>query len=340
MIDRLKSWLLIASVTVLFLGPIATAGANHLIDRVLQAELPPAVHPMPHPTVPSDPPECSPLIDQTSYAVLDQLVPDPDITRAASSRMLVLFAADQAARQLPINTDPQTIQMEDTQRRHDALRYLQSGETWSTQDLVYAAFIFQHGDCPEHYRYAHRLAQIALEAGDLEAGWIYAATLDRYLMSLGKPQKFGTQYVGTGENFRLYPVDPSTTDEERAQYNVPPLSEALERAPSGSGSIPSSRQWLETWWLTLIGVCWAFLSGIIALIDPEPNARIGIIALAMALLILPISLAGHYLQVSALMQGRYADQQIAWRVVNGIALLFWFICAGVEMIRHKNGLAT
>ena len=337
MIGRLKSWLLIASVTVLFLGPVATAGVNHLIDRVLQAELPTAVQPTPHPASPSEPPECLPLIDQASYTILDRLALDPDITKPASSQMLVLFTADQAARQLPMNTDPQTIQMEDTQRRYDVLRYFQSGETWDTQDLVYAAFIFQHGDCSEHYRYANRLAQIALEAGDPNARWIYAATLDRYLMSLGKPQKFGTQYVGTGEDFRLYPVDPSTTDEERAQYNVPPLSEALERESSGSGSTPSSRQWLETWWLTLIGAGWAVLSGIIAIVDPEPNPRIGIVALATALVIFIIGLVGHYLQVSALVQGRYANQQIAWRVVNVIALLFWFICAGVEIARCKRG---
>jgi hypothetical protein len=261
---------------------------------------------------------------------------NPDVTRVASSQMLTLFEADQAARPLPINTDPQTIQIEDTRRRDDVLSYLQSGEIQSTQDLIYAAFIFQHGDCPEHYLYANRLAQIALGAGDPEAGWIYAATLDRYLMSLGKPQKFGTQYMGTGEDFRLYPVDPSTTDEERAQYNVPPLSEALERESSGSGSTPSSRQWLETWWLALIGACWAVLSCIIALVDPEPNPRIGIVAFATALLVFIVSLVGHYLQVSALLQGRYADQQIAWRVVNVIVLVLWFICAGVEMIRRKR----
>jgi hypothetical protein len=336
MIQRLKSWLLITSAVLLFLGPIAAAGINHLIDRVLQGRLPPNAQPALYPNSPSDPPECLPSIEQASYTILDRLSLDPDITRPASSQMLALFEADQAARQLPVNVDLQTIQIEDIQRRNDVLSLLKSVEIFSAQDLIYAAFIFQHGECTEHYLFAHRLAQIALEAGDPDARWIYAATLDRHLMSLGKPQKFGTQYVGTGEDFRLYPVDPSTTDEERAQYNVPPLSEALERASSGSGSTTSSRQWLETWWLTLIGVGWALLSGIIALIDPEPNARLGIITLATALLIFAVSLVGHYLQVSALLQGQYADQQIAWRVVNGTALVFWLICAGVEMIRYRR----
>jgi hypothetical protein len=76
------------------------------------------------------------------------------------------------------------------------------------------------------------LAQTALEAKDPQARWIYAATLGRYLMSLGKPQKFGIQNVGTGQVFALYPVDPSITDEERTQYNAPPLNEAVNKKVS------------------------------------------------------------------------------------------------------------
>ena len=49
-------------------------------------------------------------------------------------------------------------------------------------------------------------------------------------MYQGKPQKYGTNYVYDGREDRLWDVDPTTTDEERAQWDVPPLSEQLRKA--------------------------------------------------------------------------------------------------------------
>jgi hypothetical protein len=46
----------------------------------------------------------------------------------------------------------------------------------------------------------------------------------------GLPQKYGTQYRSVGGRWVLYPVDPATSDEERARWDVPPLAEALRRA--------------------------------------------------------------------------------------------------------------
>lgn len=49
-------------------------------------------------------------------------------------------------------------------------------------------------------------------------------------MSRGLPQTYGTQYIAYGDGpLELYQYDPSTTDEERALYNVPPLYELLRR---------------------------------------------------------------------------------------------------------------
>jgi hypothetical protein len=66
---------------------------------------------------------------------------------------------------------------------------------------------------------------------------MYAASLDRALMSRGLPQKYGTQYVSfDGGPLELYQYDAMTTDEERHQYNVPPLSELLHHATGDEGS--------------------------------------------------------------------------------------------------------
>ena len=55
-----------------------------------------------------------------------------------------------------------------------------------------------------------------------------AATEDRFLMSLGRKQRFGTQYepgdkAGT---FRLAATDPQVTDELRGAVGAPPLADA------------------------------------------------------------------------------------------------------------------
>jgi hypothetical protein len=149
-----------------------------------------------------------------------------------TARMQSLFAADQAARQsTPI--DRNRIAQEDAQRRNETLNYLTTGQISAPESLYYAAFIFQHGNCPEHYDLAHQLAEQAVQRGYTQARWIYAASLDRALMSRGLPQKYGTQYVSYGDGpLQLYEYDPTTTDEERQQYDVPPLQELLQHAQS------------------------------------------------------------------------------------------------------------
>ena len=145
-------------------------------------------------------------------------------------RVHVLFREDQAAR-LTEEIDWETVSKEDEARRAEVLGYLVEGKITSARALVDASFIFQHGDCPAHYQLANELADKAVQLGSYQARWIYAATLDRYLLSVGKKQKFGTQYSSAdGCTFVLKPYDSSTTDEERAEYNVPPLDVALARA--------------------------------------------------------------------------------------------------------------
>jgi hypothetical protein len=71
---------------------------------------------------------------------------------------------------------------------------LAAGELKTGEDFHEAAFIFQHGNNSEDCLFAHVLAMEAVLKGSDEAKWIEAATLDRYLQSIGQPQVFGTQY--------------------------------------------------------------------------------------------------------------------------------------------------
>jgi len=166
-------------------------------------------------------PPCDPAIGSFFFGEHES----PEVTE----RLKELFAADQAARQAD-SIDWERLSEEDRQRRVEVLGYLTHGRLIAPESLYYAAFIFQHGNCPDHYQLAHQLAERALDGGFDQARWIFAATLDRYLLSIGQPQKYGTQFlVQEDGQWVLQPYDPSTTDEERARYNVPRLGEQLRR---------------------------------------------------------------------------------------------------------------
>lgn len=60
-------------------------------------------------------------------------------------------------------------------------------------------------------------------------------------MDQGRPQKYGTQYIAIADEWKLYSVDPATTDAERAAWNVPSLSEALAQAVSMTRDRPPRR---------------------------------------------------------------------------------------------------
>lgn len=152
--------------------------------------------------------------------------------RAISERMRVIFDDDQAAR-MGESIDPEALMRGDTARRVEVMGYLQDGKLTTGTDMYYVAFVFQHGNCSEHYKLANRLAARAIILDHNDARWIYAATLDCYLLSQGEKQKFGTQYTSSdGCTYALEPVDPGMTDAYRALYGVPSLADAEAAAAS------------------------------------------------------------------------------------------------------------
>jgi hypothetical protein len=328
--QRIRKPLFLISLLLIMLGPFAVSSLNHRIDTLLQANKPQQMQP-PASALPLA--DCSPVINQPVESLLDNLAVASNDDLAVSLRMGELFAGDQAVRRLQIGVDPQRLNEEDTKRRIEVLDLIANGDLHATANLIFAAYIFQHGNCPEHYHLANRLAQIAMEAGDPNAPWIYAASLDRYRMSLGELQKYGTQYTRVDGEFRLYPVDPATTDAERAKFHVPPLQEALDREASGMEGGVVKRQWLETWWLTLIGAGFAALSATITAVDVKENTLHGRVALILALALYLASVLGHYIQVNVLMQGAAETQGNIWSAINGLMIAIWLAFAAFEIAR-------
>jgi len=91
--------------------------------------------------------------------------------------------------------DAATMQKRDAERRKQVRELLAAGKVTTAQDFHDAAFVFQHGSESQDYLLAHILATNAVAKGDSTSRWIAAATLDRYLQSIGQKQVFGTQYL-------------------------------------------------------------------------------------------------------------------------------------------------
>ena len=151
-----------------------------------------------------------------------------------------MWDKDQGEREeLQTNPTPELVNNlapNDRKRREQTLQLMKEGKLITGEDYFHAAYIFHHGETPDDYKVANELAKTAMDLGSTNpemnngSKWIYAASLDRYLLSMGYPQKYGTQYRTNNEGYpELRPYDPNTTDEERAQYFVEPISKVIER---------------------------------------------------------------------------------------------------------------
>lgn len=94
-------------------------------------------------------------------------------------------------------------------------------------DLYRAAVLLQSSDSssgPEEIMLAYYCALESARKGNNEARHLSAEYLDKYLIKNGLPQKYGTQNFLDSKGSRvLYPFDSSTTDADRANWNVPSL---------------------------------------------------------------------------------------------------------------------
>jgi hypothetical protein len=147
-----------------------------------------------------------------------------------------LYEADQGDR-LASETPADVIERDRARRRRVA-ELLDAGAAEAGEDFYHAAMVFQHGEDLSDYRRAYELSLRAAEMGHRPGRLLAAAAYDRWLMNQDKPQKYGTQYRGVGDQYELYEVDPATTDAERAEWDVPPLAEALRWAEDMAARMP------------------------------------------------------------------------------------------------------
>ena len=125
-------------------------------------------------------------------------------------------------------------EMEAVHRRHNTrMRAIIERHGWPGQSLVgkdgsqAAGFLVQHAILDlKLQRHALELLTDAVAQGEAE-GFMLALLTDRVLMQEGKPQLYGTQYVGAqGGGVEPWPIqDAETVDERRRTVGLMPLAE-------------------------------------------------------------------------------------------------------------------
>jgi hypothetical protein len=105
-----------------------------------------------------------------------------------------------------------------------------AGGIEGAEDHLHAAAIVSASDALEDLDLAEKLALEAARLGEDRGFRVAAEAIDRRQLKLGLPQRFGTQYVWdpVAEGWKLYAIDPRTSDAERAAMGVPPMAELLE----------------------------------------------------------------------------------------------------------------
>lgn len=105
------------------------------------------------------------------------------------------------------------------------------GKVETGEDCMYAAAILLSSGIFEDLQQARDLGFRADQLGEKRGLPIAAEAIDKLQVLMGKLQKYGTQmvYIPVLDTFRLEPLDPTTTDEQRAAMGVPPLIELEAR---------------------------------------------------------------------------------------------------------------
>jgi hypothetical protein len=79
---------------------------------------------------------------------------------------------------------------------------------------------------------AETLARQSAQLGEPRGLRVAAEAIDKRAMLQGRPQKYGTQFIFEYvlDKWSLYPIDPMSTDEDRAAMGVPTYAQLLEKA--------------------------------------------------------------------------------------------------------------
>jgi len=147
-----------------------------------------------------------------------------------NAELVEIYKEDQADRQTqPI--DWTVVSKKDSLREVRIYELLDSNKVRTSLDYHNAAMIFQHGGDSIAYGMAVKLMRKSIELDSTANKWLLAAAIDRYLLSKGEPQIYGTQYWKMQDQpWELREIDTTKiTDAERIEYGVETLAQQREK---------------------------------------------------------------------------------------------------------------
>lgn len=118
----------------------------------------------------------------------------------------------------------------DAARKTQVLELYRKGRLNTGADYYNAALVLQHGNQPEDYLLAHELSVATIIKGEPRARLLAADSEDRFLLSIGRTQRFATQYGG--QPMALFEVDDgptATSDDVRKIFDVQSLATARQQ---------------------------------------------------------------------------------------------------------------
>lgn len=127
--------------------------------------------------------------------------------------------------------DREAVWPRDKQRIDRVMELVKAGALKAEEDFYNAALILQHGKEPAEFALSHLLLQegMRVNPGDTWLPWLSAASEDRFLWSIGRPQIWGTQSHKIDGKWTLEPLDATAVnDERRKKMDVPTLAESLK----------------------------------------------------------------------------------------------------------------
>lgn len=105
------------------------------------------------------------------------------------------------------------------------LALIRDGEIGKPEEWHAAAFVLATSEEPDPLLHAHVLALVAGMKKHPEGRRLAAETLDRWMLAIGKPQRFGTR---TKDGAPVEPFDRTLPETVRKAYGLAPLGEPLQ----------------------------------------------------------------------------------------------------------------
>lgn len=117
----------------------------------------------------------------------------------------------------------------DKARTKEVLKTLKKGLVCSAEDQFYASWVIRHSTDVDTLQTAYDLAVASMKGHIDRSNWLTATTFDRLQVYSGFPQRYGSMIGHEKGVVCLYEIDPTVTDEDRAQYRMPPIADQYQK---------------------------------------------------------------------------------------------------------------